>query len=81
MYFVYIIESLSGKFYTGIALDPEKRFLEHASCNKRGAKFFRSDPPVRILYQEKCKDRSSALKREAAIKKMTRKEKESLIVK
>jgi putative endonuclease len=76
-----MIESLSGKLYTGIAKDIEKRFLEHAADPRKGAKFFRSDPPVRIVYSELYANRSEASKREAVIKKMTRQEKLQLIVK
>ncbi len=81
MFYVYMIESLSGKLYTGIAKDIEKRFLEHASDPRKGAKFFRSDPPSKIVYSELCANRSEASKREAAIKKMTRLQKLELIVK
>ena len=74
---VYIVEAENGKLYTGIARDCHKRFEEHLSSPK-GAKFFRSTKPKRILYVEKAKDRSEASKREAAIKKLSRVQKLAL---
>ncbi len=78
-WFVYIIETKKKRFYTGITTDLERRFQEHQSGVK-GAKFFRSDVACRIVFSEPHEDRSSASKREAAIKKMTRIQKEKLIV-
>lgn len=77
-WYLYIIQTQKGKLYTGIAVDVERRFLEHLS-GIGGAKFFRSDPPEKLVYVEDCTDRSDASKREAHIKKLTRKQKEKLI--
>ena len=65
---LYIILTQKGRYYTGISTDIKRRFEEHKSG--KGAKFFRSDSPQRIVYTEVCKDHSDALKRENAIKKM-----------
>lgn len=73
-----MIESQSGKLYTGITTDIDRRFDEHLN-KKTGAKFFRTDKPVKIVYTEPHDDRSLASKREAAIKKMTRQQKLILI--
>lgn len=74
---VYIIETLSGKLYTGITNDLERRFNAHK--NGVGARFFKFSDPKKILFQEAHPNRSEASKREAAIKKLTRKEKLILI--
>ncbi len=71
---VYIIEAESGKLYTGITTDPERRLKEHMS-GKKGARYFRLSKPVKIIYRESFPDRSSASIREAQIKKMKRSEK------
>jgi putative endonuclease len=76
---VYIIETESGKLYTGIARNADQRFVEHLCDPKKGAKFFRSDLPLEIRYREPSNNRSEASKREAAIKKLSRKEKLRLI--
>ena len=70
MYSVYIIECKDGRLYTGIARDVEARFGLHA--RGKGARFTRANKPVRIVYREHKWTRSSALKREHAIKQMSR---------
>lgn len=63
--------------YTGIAADVERRFREHVSG--RGAKYTRSHKPVAVVYREAAADKSTALRREAEIKKLTRSDKLKLI--
>jgi putative endonuclease len=70
-WFVYIILTSKDKLYTGISTDPERRFVEHLCDTKKGAKFFRSDSPVKIIHLEEFETMSEALKREAAIKKLS----------
>ena len=79
-WWVYMIETHSGKLYTGISTDIERRFLEHRD-NKAGraAKFFRSDSPRAVVYREAVNDRSEASRRESAIKKMSRPQKILLV--
>ena len=77
-WYLYMIQTEKGKLYTGIAIDVERRFLEHLS-GINGAKFFRSDPPEKVVYVEDCLDRSDASIKEIATKKLTRKKKEQLI--
>ena len=75
--YCYIVECTDGTYYTGWAIDPEKRLAMH---NKgRGAKYTRTRRPVKLVYVEEQPDRSTALKRERAIKKMTRIQKQKLI--
>jgi putative endonuclease len=78
-WFVYMIQSEKGHLYTGITTDVERRFKEH-SDSKKGAKYFRGKVPVEVVYQKTFKDRSSASKFEAAIKKMPRANKIKLIM-
>lgn len=75
---VYIIETASGKLYTGITTNLDRRFAAHLS-GKKGARFFRFSKPRAILFRENHSNRSKATKREIAIKKMTRQEKLKLI--
>ena len=75
--FCYIVECADGTYYTGWAIDPEKRAAVH---NKgRGAKYTRMRLPVKLVYVEEQADRTSAMKRERAIKRMTREGKARLI--
>lgn len=78
MYFVYLLECADKSIYTGIATDVERRFKEHQKGT--AAAYTRSRKAVRILYTEKAVDRSTALKREAAIKKLSRTEKIALSI-
>lgn len=73
---VYILLCKGDLFYTGITTDLERRLRDHQA---KKARFTSYNRPVRILYSEPHPDRSSASKREAAIKKLTRREKEGLI--
>jgi putative endonuclease len=76
-FFCYIVECADGTFYTGWSTDPIRR--EKAHNAGRGARYTRRRLPVRLVYVEELPDKSSALKREYAIKTLSRKEKEKLI--
>lgn len=76
-WFVYIIHCSDDTFYTGISTDVQRRFKEHAE--QRGAKYFRARRPVQLIYLERGHQRSSASRREAQIKKMSRAEKNALL--
>jgi putative endonuclease len=75
---VYILANASGALYTGITTDIERRLREHAGT-RRGARFFRIAAAARLLYSEPHGSRSSASRREAAIKRMNRAQKLALI--
>lgn len=79
-WYVYIIQTEKNKLYTGVAIDVEKRFLEHLNQpGKKGAKFFLSDKPIKIVFIQEELDRSSAQKLESQIKKLKRATKEILV--
>ncbi len=70
---VYIILCTDESLYTGITTNVSRRFTQHAS--QKGAKYFRGRQPKQLIYVETGHDRSSASKREIAIKKFNRQEK------
>ena len=75
--YCYIVECVDGTYYTGWAVNPEERVTVH---NKgRGARYTRTRRPVKLVYIEELPDRTSAMKREIAIKKMERGRKKKLI--
>jgi len=76
---VYILRCSDNSLYTGITRDLNRRLNEHNHDNRLAAAYTRARRPVTLTYQEAHADRSSASKREAAIKKMTKVEKEILI--
>ncbi len=77
MYFVYILECADKTLYTGITTDVRRRLTEHKVG--KGGRYTRARGARRVVYSEKCKDRSSASKREAAIKHLSREQKLTLI--
>jgi putative endonuclease len=77
-WFVYMIESSDASIYTGITTDVERRLQEHGA-GRAGAKYFRGREPLSVVYQEGGHDRSSATRREAELKRLTRAQKLALI--
>ncbi len=73
----YIVECCDGTFYTGWAVDAERRLKVHNAG--RGARYTRMRLPVKLVYVEAQPDRTAAMKRERAIKKLTREKKRALI--
>ena len=76
-WFVHMLRCADGSLYTGIAKDVNRRCQQHKAGT--ASRYTRSRLPVRVVYQESHPDQSSAMKREAAIKALTRKEKLALI--
>lgn len=77
MYFIYILKCKDGTLYTGITTDLTRRLLEHK--RGKGAKYTRAKKAGKIVYVERKKNRSTASKREAEIKRWTRVQKLALI--
>ncbi len=76
-WYVYMLRCGDGSLYTGSTTDVRRRLETHQSG--KGAKYTRSRLPVSLAYTEMAADRSAALRREAAIKKLPRGEKLKLL--
>ena len=76
-WYLYILRCGDGTLYTGITTDVEKRLEAHREG--KGAKYTRGRSPLELVYRECCGDHSNALKREIAVKKLTRSQKERLL--
>ena len=74
---LYVLRCGDGSLYTGIAVDVTSRLEIHRSG--KGAKYTRGRGPLELVYTEECGSHSDALKREIAVKKLTRQQKESMI--
>ena len=72
-WWLYLLACKDGRTYAGIAIDVAARFRMHAAG--KGAKFTRSNPPLRVLGARAFASRSEALKAEAALKRMPKEEK------
>ena len=77
-WFLYVLLCSDNTLYTGITTDIKRRVMEHNSSTK-GAKYTRGRRPVKVVYQEEHKDRSSASIAEHRFKKLNRREKEHYI--
>ena len=74
---VYVARCGDGTLYTGITTDPARREAAHNAG--RGAAYTRSRRPVRLIHVEPAADRGAALRRELAIKRLPRPDKERLV--
>jgi len=77
-WWVYIVECADNTLYTGITNDIDKRISVHNAG--KGAKYTQSRLPVKLVYQESCKDRVHAGQREYQIKQLNRSDKEELFI-
>ena len=76
-WWVYILRCADGTLYTGTTNDLDRRLAAHNAG--RGAKYTRARRPVALVYREAAADKSAALQREAALKKLARAAKLRLI--
>jgi len=76
-WFVYILRCGDGSLYTGISTDVTQRVAAHNAG--RGARYTRPRLPVTVVHVERKRSRSTALKREAAIKALSRTQKLSML--
>jgi len=78
LWYVYLIRTARGHLYTGISTDVERRFKEHVAG--KGAKYLRGKGPLQLVFSQKVGERVDALKIEAAIKNMSKPEKEAMVL-
>jgi putative endonuclease len=74
---VYLLRCRDGSLYTGITNDLPRRLASHRAGT--GSVYVRARLPIRVVYRESQPDRGAALRREAAIKKLTRRDKLALV--
>lgn len=77
LWYLYVLQCGDNTLYTGITNDLERRIKQHD--NGTASRYTRSRLPVTLAYQERCRGRSSALKKEYAMKQLSRKEKKKYI--
>jgi len=79
MTYVYIVETVRGGLYTGITDDIERRMDQHSGRMRGGARYVKANGFKKLLYLEALPTRGEAMKRENAIKRMSRDEKLEVI--
>lgn len=77
MNYTYILKCKDNTYYTGWTNNIEKRIQDHN--DGKGAKYTKARRPVELVYYETYETKEEAMKRECAIKRLTRKEKETLV--
>ena len=78
-WWVYLLQCSDQTLYAGITTDLSRRLQEHNGDSGGGARYTRSRRPVRLVWSEPSDSRSAASKREAAIRRLSRSQKERLI--
>jgi putative endonuclease len=76
-WWVYVLRCADGTLYTGVTTDCERRLSQHNAGT--ASKYTRSRRPVTVVYREPARSHGAALRRELAIKKLSRAAKEALI--
>lgn len=79
MYYLYLVRCADNSLYCGITNNPKRRIKEHQTSNARSAKYTKTRRPVNLVYFERHKNITSAMKREREIKKWPKARKERLI--
>lgn len=79
-WYLYMIRCQDGSLYTGISNDVTSRFEKHRDMGKQGAKYLRGKGPLKLVFQKKIGTKSAALKMEQKIKKMSKSQKERIII-
>ncbi len=76
-YFLYVLDCKDNTLYTGITNDLDRRLKQHKEGS--ASRYTRAKGVRAMVYTERCGSRSKALKREVAVKKLSRSQKEALI--
>ena len=76
---LYVIRTVDGCLYAGIATDVRRRYQEHATGGSKAARFLRAKPPQALVLKRRIGSRSLALKVECRFKRLPQRDKEALI--
>ena len=79
-WYLYLIRCNDGSFYTGITIDVVRRLAEHQGEGNTGAKYVRGRRPLTLVLQKKVGSKGLAMKVERRVKKLSKAQKENLIV-
>ena len=79
MFYLYILRTSANTLYIGQTNNLERRLNEHRNKKAKSAKYIRSFTSFELVYTETCASRSDAMRRELALKRLTRAKKETLI--
>ncbi len=80
MFYTYILRCEDNSLYTGITTNVERRFVEHLFDEKKGAKYTKSHRPKKVEVFWESEDKKKASKLEFHLKKLTKIQKEKIII-
>ncbi|MCG9708116.1 MULTISPECIES: GIY-YIG nuclease family protein [unclassified Pseudoalteromonas] len=78
MWYLYIVQTRLGHWYTGISTNVEKRFAQHQAG--KGAKNLKGKGPLTLIYQQQVGNRSEATKLEISVKKLSKAQKRQFVL-
>ena len=76
---LYVIRTVAGSLYAGIATDVRRRYQEHATGGPKAARFLRANPPKELVFRRRIGTRSLALKVEYRFKQLPKPAKEAIV--
>jgi putative endonuclease len=76
---LYIVRTVKGALYAGIATNVRRRYQEHVSGSRKAAKFLRANPPSELVFKRRIGTRSLALKVEYRFKQLPKRRKEAIV--
>ena len=78
-WWVYLVRCSDQSLYTGVTTNLVRRVDEHNGSQPGGARYTRARRPVALVWSERCNSRSEAQRREAAVRRLSRRQKDRLI--
>ena len=75
----YVIRTVDGRLYAGVATDVRRRYREHAAGGPKAARFLRANPPRELVFKRRIGSRSLALKVEYRFKQLSKRDKEAIV--
>jgi putative endonuclease len=78
-WYLYVIRTVGGSLYAGIATDVRRRYQEHAGGGPKAARFLRANPPRKVVLKRRIGSRSLALKVEYRFKQLPKRDKEVIV--
>ena len=79
-WYVYLLRCNDNSLYCGVTTNTARRTFEHNHCNKKSARYTRARRPVNLVYQQLCNNKIDAYKKEYQLKRMSKQQKERLIL-
>ena len=78
-WYLYVIRTVGGSLYAGIATDVRRRYQEHATGGPKAARFLRAHPPRELVLNRRIGSRSLTLKVEYRFKQLSKRDKEAIV--